>query len=214
MKRLCALMLVLPLAACSAGGFEFPSIASLFDTTQPETRPLTAAIAPAARPASGELRSMTVTSLLDGSRTTFSVRAYGNGIRVSESNGCTWTRARDWFSPSDSWANCGTSNNWHTAQAKVRELDPVYPLKVGEVGRYHRDAVSHSGRSYSRETRCEVTGAVELLRPGLEPTPAYVVACDDSRRIRTTWYAPGEGPVAYREEHRRHGVQEAWIRTP
>ncbi len=214
MKRFGALILIIPLAACAGDGFELPSLASLFeDNTRPATQPLLEPMAHAARPNAGEFESMAVESLIDGSENTFTVRAYGNGIRVRESDGCAWTRAADWFAPSDSWAACGGSRNWHTAQARVRELESLYPLKVGSVGRYQRQAVSHTGRSYTRETRCEVTDAVELLRPGRAATPAYVVECDDSRRLRTTWYAPGEGPVAYREVHHRKGVEEAWIRT-
>lgn len=213
MKRLCPLLLALPLAACSGSGFELPSLASIFDDHRPSTRPLVASIEPAGRSPASELQSMTVESLIDGSANTLSVRSFGNGVRVRESDGCVWTRAADWFSPSDSWSACGDSRNWHTAQARVRELDSLYPLRVGSVGRYERQAVSHTGRSYTRETRCEVTDAVEVLRPGQAATPAFVVECDDSRRRRTTWYAPGEGPVAYHEVHRRNGVESAWIRT-
>lgn len=212
MKRLSSLLFVLPLAACSSSGFELPSMASIFGGSHPETQSLAAAIEPVGRP-SAPVASMTVESLIDGSSNRLSVRSYGNGMRVQESDGCVWTRADDWFSPSDSWAACGDSKNWHTGQASVRELDSLYPLKVGSIGRYQRQAVSHTGRSYARETRCEVTDAVEVLRPGQAATPAYVVECDDSRRVRTTWYSPDEGPVAYREVHRRNGVEEAWIRT-
>ncbi len=217
MKRLLAPLIALPLAACSiTDDFEIPtvsSVTSLFAPVGPETRPLTASIAPVRRPSANALSSMTVTDLENGSRKTFSVKSFGNGVRVREGNGCVWTRAGDWFSPSDSWANCGTSSNWHTGQAKVRELDSLYPLRVGSVGSYQRSAVSHTGRSYSRKTRCEVTDAVEVLREGRAATPAYVVKCNDSRRVRTTWYAPSEGPIAYREVHRRNGLEEAWVRS-
>lgn len=217
MKCLLVPLIALPLAACSiADDFEIPtvsSVTSLFAPVGPETRPLTASIAPVRRPSANALSSMTVTDLKNGSRKTYAVKAYGNGVRVSEGNGCIWTRAGDWFSPSDSWSNCGSSGNWHTGQARVRELDSLYPLRVGSVGSYQRSAVSHTGRSYSRTTRCKVTDAVEVLRQAQAATPAYVVRCDDSRRVRTTWYAPGEGPIAYREVHRRNGLEEAWVRS-
>lgn len=214
MKCLLASLIALPLAACSLGDdFEAPAITSLFAPAGPETRPLAASIPPVQRPGFHEISTMTVTSLEDGSRKTFSVKPYGNGVRVSEGNGCIWTRAGDWFSPSDSWSSCGSSVNWHTGQAKVRELDSLYPLRVGSVGSYERSAVSHTGRSYSRTTQCEVTDAVEVLRQGQAATPAYVVKCDDSRRVRTTWYAPGQGPIAYQEVHRRNGLEEAWVRS-
>lgn len=222
MKRLLAPLLVLPLAACSLGkelesikvpAIKLPSISGLFAGPGPEVRPLKGGIAQVGKASARHIPTMTVTSLKDGTHRRYAVRSYGNGVRVTEDNGCIWTRAGDWFSPSDSWANCGTSKNWHTGQAKVRELDSLYPLKVGSVGRYERQAVSHTGRRYSRETRCEVTDAVEVLRPGRAATPAFVVECDDSRRVRTTWYAPKKGPVAYREVHRRNGVEEAWVRS-
>ena len=213
MKQVLFALMAVPLAACATANSPLSHVVSALDPTQPTTRGLSTSMPEAVRPAGGELRSMTVTSLLDGAVTDFRIQSFGNGIRVHESNGCIWTRQLDWFSPSDSWANCGTSRNWHTAQASVRELDPLYPLRVGSVGRYERSATSHTGRSYTRETRCEVTGAVEVLRDGHAATPAYVVACDDGRRLRTTWYAPGEGPVAYREVHNKQGLQEAWVRN-
>jgi len=211
MKRLLVLALALPIAACSAGGFQFPSFVS--SSSRPATQSLTAPIQQVSQAPVSRLGAMTVTNLIDGSTQTYAVSAYGNGARVRESDGCVWTRSDDWFAPSDSWANCGESRNWHTGNAAVRQLDSLYPLQVGSVGRYERQARSHTGRSYTRETRCEVTDAVEVLRPEQGATPAYVVECDDSRRVRTTWYAPGEGPIAYRESHRSNGLEEAWIRN-
>lgn len=212
MKRLLVLALALPISACSAGGFQLPSF-GFGSSTRPDTQPLTQPIAQVAQAPISNLGTMNATNLMDGRTISLSARAYGNGARVTESNGCTWTRANDWFSPSDSWANCGDSRNWHTGQATVRQLDSLYPLQVGSVGRYERLARSHTGRSYTRQTRCEVTDAVEVLRPAHGATPAYVVECDDTSRTRTTWYAPSEGPIAYRETHHRNGLEEAWVRT-
>lgn len=212
MKRFSALLLALPLAACSVDGFELPNLARVFESPRPDTQPLSGTIRSVPQATAAALGSMKVSSLIDGSTQTYRVRPFGNGVRVRQSDGCVWTRAGDWFSPSDSWANCGDSRNWHTGQAKVRQLDSLYPLKVGSVGRYERSAVSHTGRSYTRQTRCEVTDAVEVLRPGKAATAAYVVVCNDSRRVRTTWYAPDEGPIAYREVHHRKGVEVAWLR--
>ena len=212
MKRLLILALALPITACSAGSFQFPSL-GFGSATRPDTQALTRPIGQVARAPIDILGTMTVTNLIDGSTMSLSANAYGNGARVRESNGCVWTRANDWFSPSDSWADCGESRNWHTGEATVRQLASLYPLRVGSVGRYERQARSHTARGYTRETVCEVTDAVEVLRPGRAATPAYVVECDDSRRLRTTWYAPGEGPVAYRETHRSNGLEEAWVRT-
>ena len=216
MNRFALLLLTLPLGACATDGFDIPSlpsVASFFDSSYPEVERLDQAPRPVTQPSLDKVGSMRVASLVDGERKTYAVSRYGNGVRVRESGGCVWTSAPNWFAPSDSWANCGESRNWNTAQAQVRELAPLYPLKVGSVGRYERKAVSHTGKTYTRETRCEVTDAVSVLRPGKAATPSFVVECKDPRRTRTTWYAPGEGPIAYREVHRSNGLQEAWLRT-
>lgn len=213
MKFLRSVLLTLPIAACGMADHDPLKLGSLTGGPAPETRSLEMSIQPVNSPSRAEFSSMTVKSLLDGETSSYTVSRYGNGVRVREGSGCVWTRARDWFSPSDSWANCGTSKSWHTAQASVRILDPLYPLEVGSTGSYERRAVSLTGDVSVRETRCEVISAVEVLRPGRTATPAYVVECDDGRRTRTTWYAPGEGPVAFREEHRSRGVEEAWVRA-
>ncbi len=216
MKRFALLFLTLPLGACATDGFELPSlpsVAALFQPASPEVESLDTPPRTVSGPSLAGMRGMTVTSLVDGSRKSYDIASYGNGVRVQESDGCVWTSAPDWFSPSDSWVNCGTSATWKTAQAQVRELDPLYPIKLGSVGRYERHAVAPNGKSYTRETRCEVTDAVAVLRPGKAATPAFVIQCKDPRRTRTTWYAPGEGPIAYREVHRRNGLQEAWVRS-
>ena len=216
MNRFALLLLTLPLGACATDGFDipsFPSVASFFDSSYPEVERLDQPPRPVMQPSLDKVGSMTVTSLVDGERNTYAVSRYHNGVRVRESDGCVWTSAPNWFAPSDSWANCGDSLNWSTASAQVRELDPLYPIQIGSVGRYERKAVSNTGRTYTRETRCEVMDAVSVLRPGKAATPAFVVECKDPRRTRTTWYAPDEGPIAYRETHRRNGLQEAWLRT-
>ena len=202
----------LALAGCAfAGTGPASTIAS---ATSPQTASISAQqLAPVQRPAPSDLRSFTATSLVDGSRNTFQIEPSGYGIRARQANGCIWTRAADWFSPSDSWANCGSSRNWHTAQAQVREIQSIYPLSVGSVGRYERNATSHSGRTQSRQTVCQVTGTETVSRPGLADTPAYVVQCDDTRRVRTTWYAPGEGPIAFTQVSHERGLEESWIRT-
>ena len=178
----------------------------------PETTPLEGGLPALRHPSPAEFRSMTVTSLLDGRTARIRVTPFGNGVRIHEQDGCISTRVLDWFSPSDSYANCGGSKDWHTASGTVRVIDELYPLAVGSTGLYERRAVSHTGKVSTRETRCEVTDAVELHSPGGRSHAAFVVTCDDGRVRRTTWYSPGMGPVAYREEHRKDGVREAWVR--
>ena len=110
-----------------------------------------------------------------------------DAVRVRRSDGCVWTRWSDGFARSDSCAHAGDGRTVHTA-------------------------VSHTGRRYTRDTVCRVTDAVAVVRAGRAPSPAFVVDCDDGKRVRTTWYAAGEGPIAFRKVHREQGVEEAWVR--
>lgn len=213
MKRLACLFLLLPLSACAlTDGFNFSSLSQIFEPVAPPTEKLSRPIEPVPRAAIPPISSMTVTSLITGESMKYSATPFGNGVRVRQSDGCIWTRTNDWFAPSDSWARCGHSNNWHTAQASVREITSLYPLKLGSTGVYERTARSHTGRTYTRTTRCEVKESVAVLRTDGSRTPAYVIVCQNKSRTRTTWYAPAEGPIAYREAHRRNGVETAWLR--
>ena len=111
---------------------------------------------PVPGPSRAGLTTMQVRDLLSGRTGTIHVSRYGNGIRAHEPGGCVWTRDKDWFSPSDSFANCSSSKDWKTARATVRRLDSIYPLTVGSTGAYSRRAVSATGKVSTRETRCEV----------------------------------------------------------
>ncbi|MQX35309.1 hypothetical protein [Roseospira navarrensis] len=204
-------LLALFLGGCVSTGNSLPgTLTSMFHPDQPETVALSAPPPEVRSPV--RLADMAVRSLRDDDTRRFDVSAFGNGYRVRQDNGCVWTRQRGWFSPSDSWANCGESTNWHTASAQVRQKDPLYPLRLGAEGRYERRATSHTGRSYVRETICRVTDAEAVVRPARPDTPAWVVACNDGKRVRTTWYAPGEGPVAFTQVSASGSLEESWIR--
>lgn len=129
---------------------------------------------------------------------------------VLEMSLCRSTRLKDRFSPSVTLAGCGSSHDWHTARATVRVRESLYPLGVGAKRRYQRSAMSHTSAWSQRTTDCEVRDAV-TLDLGRRLADAFEVSCDDGRIERMTWYAPGKGPIAYRETHHRRGVREAWV---
>lgn len=206
-----AIALAILLGGCATDGNRILSdIASIFEPDRPETAALSSELPEVRQPAT--LSGLEVKSLVDGSTKRFDIAPFGTGYRVRQDNGCVWTRQAHWFSPSDSWTDCGDSQNWHTATARVRETDALYPLRVGSEGRFERHAISHTGRSYVRETVCRVTDAVDVVRPGFPDTSAWVVACDDGKRVRTTWYAPGEGPVAFTQLAADGELEESWIK--
>lgn len=180
----------------------------------PQTRPWSGPLRPAERPSAADWRDWQVQDLLTGDRRRFRVDRLGSDeVRVADADGCVWTQSADWFAPSDSWARCGPTSDWHTAQARVRAKPGLWPLQTGARGSYRRRAVSSlTGEKSTRTTRCEVTGAEAVLRPGRPDTPAWVVVCDDKRRRSTTWFAPGEGPIAHTQVHERRGVEDAWVR--
>ncbi len=211
--RAAAVVLVAATTACAPLERVELTVGRWFAGPGPETVPLARPPAPIGDPGTPVARSFAVHDLPSGERRAFAVTRLGSdAVRVRESDGCVWTRWGDWFAPSDSWAGCGDSRNWHTGRATIRPLASIWPLELGAEGRYRRTAVSHTGRRYTRDTVCRVTDAVAVVRAGRAPTPAFVVDCDDGKRVRTTWYAAGEGPVAFRKVHREQGVEAAWVR--
>jgi hypothetical protein len=179
----------------------------------PQARPVDGVLPAVVTPGANELQDLTVQSLLDGSTAHIAIEPQGEGIRIADGRGCVSTRQRDWFAPSDGYTGCGSSADWSSATGEVNVLDSLYPLEVGSTGRYLRRLVSATGEVSTRETECAVTDAVAIALPNRPETPAYVVRCGDGRIERTTWYAPGAGPVAYREEKESGGVREAWVRV-
>ena len=220
-RRAAALGLALTLSAC--GGTppgELTRImtrearlvaASLYAPVGPETRPIGSEMAPARKPARPLAQTVTARDPRSGERVRLEPRSLGRGaVEIRQNDGCTW-RTGDWFAPSTAWRNCGDSRQWHTGQSAVSGGAGLWPLRVGAETRFSRRATSHTGRTYERETRCRVTDAVEVLRAGRTPTPAFVVDCTDGKRVRTTWWAPDEGPIAFRKIHDEAGIEELWV---
>ena len=203
--------LVAVLSGCAGPAPDAPAATGA--AALPLTRPLAGPLAPVTAAMPGELGGMTVQSLLDGTIAHIAVQPQGDRLRVDDGRGCIAMRPRDWFSPSEAYSGCGGSGDWSSATGEVRVLESLYPLTVGSTGRYWRHLVSATGQSSTRETQCRVTDLVAVALPTRPETPAYVVRCDNGRIQRTTWYAPGIGPVAYREEHKARGVREAWLRV-
>ncbi len=133
-----------------------------------------------------------------------------SGIRVDEGDGCRW-RADDWFTPATAWQNCGTSRNWRTAQATVRQEGQLWPLAVGNTARFERRAVSATGRVSTRTRTCRVIDSVGVVTMNNGVVPSFKVRCQDGRRTRTTWWSDEWGPVAFDE--RTRGRQERWRRA-
>lgn len=195
--------------SAAIGAYSFA--AAPFAGPGPVTRPMVDAPPPAAKPARPLTAAIEAIDPRNGAPVRLTPRARGGGaVEVRQSDGCVWRRD-DWFAPSTRWSGCGDSAAWRDGVAAVSGGEGLWPLRVGAEGRFRRRATSATGRSYERETLCRVENAVEVLRVDRAPTPAFVVVCEDDKRVRTTWWAPGDGPIAFRKSHRDRGVEEVWV---
>lgn len=172
-------------------------------------------LAPARAPRRQDWSTFDIIHLGSGERDRVRIEPYGSsGVRGRFSDGCVWTRQADWFSPSDSWAFCGDSDDWRTAQAAVQRTGSLWPLKIGASARYVREARSStSGEISRRTTTCTVLDAVDVRRSSGQTEAAFKVRCEDGRRARTTWWSPSSGLLFYRQEHRSRGVERFWERV-
>jgi hypothetical protein len=178
----------------------------------PQTAPLDAPLAPARRPAAPLTADFAARDLLTGGALRLDASRSGDRVTVRQSDGCVWTRRGDWFAPSSAWRDCDGGSTWATGTAEVSAIGSIWPLREGATGAFQRTARAAGGETYRRRTDCRVTGAEAVIRENGARTPAWVVQCRDGKRTRTTWYAPGEGPVAFRKVHDGNGVEEAWVR--
>ncbi len=217
--RFLPLVMATVVAGCAQLGFGTAGGPNLLDQLAshaqptPATRPLQGALGPVRFPLRSELGTIRFTQLATGAPGQIRLSLGAGTLRAAEDDGCIWHRAADWFAPSRSWQNCGTSKKWRTGRGKVRVLSSLYPLEVGATGEYEREARSDGGQVSVRRTRCEVTDAVDVVGASGKASPAFVVECNDGRRVRKTWYAPNVGPVAYVQTHRKRGVEDAWQRV-
>ena len=211
-----ALLAATTLGACASVGDALNDagmfIESSFAGSGPVERNLSGSLEAAQRPSAGSWSNMAIEDQQTGDIETLAVAASSSqSLSFLQADGCAYTRANDWFSPSERWTNCGTSTNWRDARASVTVSGNLWPLQVGRTAEYTRRAVSaRTGEESTRTTRCEVVDAVQVLRHTGELTPTFKVECGDGRRERTTWWSPEEGPVFYMQRHDRRGLEVAW----
>ncbi|MEM6421159.1 MAG: hypothetical protein AAF698_01125 [Pseudomonadota bacterium] len=215
-KAVIALTLGAALSGCTGTGLSKNAVGDLFGSAfgSGEGYPRIVArgvdLDPAARPGPAVFGDRWVRDLANGGEERLGLSASRRRIHLSDADGCEATRLMDWFSPSVAWSGCGNSDNWHTASAKVGVRGSLYPLRVGGRGRYERWATAHTGKTSFRTTDCVVSDAV-TLDLGRRRADAFEVRCDDGRIERITWFAPNEGPIAYREAHHSRGLRQAWV---
>lgn len=213
--KLAALAGLLALGGCASA--EFASTLDNLDKTFQGVgfeRETAIELAPAPRPAQRFWRDIRVRDKAFGAERTIAVRPVGrDAIQATQPDGCVWTRSADWFSPSFAWSACGARADWSTAKGTVRRTGSLWPLKEGATAAYTRTVVSKTGRSSTRTTRCAVVDQVLVTRSTGAPIGAFKVVCQDGRRTRTTWWSADEGPVIYRQVHRRRGVEQFWERV-
>lgn len=130
-----------------------------------DTKPVSASLAPMPKP-----------TLLVGATRTWK---NSNGRKYSEtiigvdettanfqtSYGCIATKAHhEFLAQYLKWKNCGRRRS--NGRGTIQRLEgKIWPLKVGNKWKYDYEGSTDSGRSWSGQTSCEVTGQVRVSVP-------------------------------------------------
>ena len=133
----------------------------------------------------GEPYAVTTTNVTDASET------------LEDSDGCTWTRPKEFYAPSTEWANCGGRDG----TASVSLSGEIFPLQVGKSWSYDVD-----GGNWRTARDCEVEDAARV-RTVIGENETFKIVCTDKWNTRTRYYAPKLGTSVFLERHRRTKAQ-------
>ena len=105
------------------------------------------------------------------------------------SYGCTATRAHhEFLAQYLKWENCGRRRS--NGRGTITNLEGrIWPLQVGNKWKYDYEGSTDSGRSWSGQTSCEVTGQVRVSVPA-GSFDTYRVACETANVKRTYHISP------------------------
>ena len=138
--------------------------------------------------------------------------AENGAYRGTSTTGCSWTNDGDFFSPSSSWDNCGTSPNWNKGRTQqVSSEGTLWPLEVGNKASWKvTDYSNITGEKGSTGTRnCEVKSVVNIT-VAMGDIDAYKVVCSrdyGNRVVTRTWYMnPELGEVKFLRKRSDKGL--------
>lgn len=133
----------------------------------------------------GEPYATTLISTTDSSET------------YEDTDGCTWTRPKGFYSPSTAWSNCGGNDG----TAIVTLSGKIFPLQVGNSWSYDVD-----GGNWQTARNCEVVDTARV-RTGLGESDTFKIVCSDKWNTRTRYYAPKLGTSVFLDHNRRTKAQ-------
>lgn len=134
----------------------------------------------------GEPYAVTTISVTDTSET------------FEDSDGCKWTRPKDFYAPSTEWANCGGRDG----SASVRLSGEVFPLQVGKSWSYDVD-----GGNWRTSRDCEVEDTARV-KTVIGEHDTFKIVCTDKWNTRTRYYSPKLGTSVFLERNRRTKAQQ------
>lgn len=204
-SNLAILMAALAVGACASA----PTI---------EERPPSGEVAPIERPVLEPGRIREEISMIDGSARGYEVLGVldDGSIRGRSSwkEGCKWVVPADWFSPDNSWEDCGTGS-WSTGANTVISSsgDDLWPLRDGTSAKWSYRSRRSTGEGGRNTRRCKVSGPVAItVRVG--DVNAMKVVCRDvwgggPDGETKTWYWTSEhGVVKYTRVHSKRGLED------
>jgi hypothetical protein len=125
------------------------------------------------------------------------VRVSESSETLEDSEGCSWTRPRTFYSPSTEWTNCRGRDGSATVSLKW----PIFPFHVGKAWAFNVDAGQWRT---SRECKVEDTARVKI---GAGEYDTFRIVCNDRWNTRTRYYSPDLGTSVFLERvHRKKGL--------
>ncbi|MDJ0684066.1 MAG: hypothetical protein QNJ84_05165 [Alphaproteobacteria bacterium] len=138
----------------------------------------------------------------DTQRTVLLSRADGVENWTNETTGCSWWIAES-FTPAARWENCGGGSGTYD----ITQEGAIWPLAMQSTVRFDLKGANSKGNTWTRNHRCTVEAASNVTVPS-GSYDAYKVVCADERTVRTSYYAPGVGTVAYSRVNIGSGLAE------
>ena len=167
-----------------------------------ESKPASATLAPMPKPTPqvGDTRTWEYSNGRKYSETIEVVDETTANFRTSY--GCTATRPHhEFLAQYLKWENCGSRRSNGRGTIKLIE-GKIWPLTVGNKWKYDHEGSTDSGRSWSGQVSCEVTGQVRVSVPA-GSFDTYRVACETANTKREYHISPViKMNVLYKWEHK------------
>lgn len=154
-------------------------------------------MAPAEKPADRKVGTVW-RALKDGSPySTTLIKDTGSSDTNEDSEGCSWTKPKGFYSPSTEWKNCNGSDG----TALVSLSGEIFPLQVGKEWSYDVD-----GDNWRTTRNCIVEDTARV-KTGIGEHDTFKIVCTDKWNTRTRYYSPKLQTSVFLDRNRRTKAQ-------